>query len=67
MLYVGDDAGRRLEPVRALLTGRSGASVIGERLIVRAMAESGLALRRIIAPIIATLSGAGTLPRLWHL
>ncbi len=67
VLYVGDDAGRRLEPVRALLTGRSGASVIGERLIVRAMAESGLALRRIIAPIIATLSGAGTLPRLWHL
>ena len=24
-------------------------------------------LRRIIAPIIAELSGAGTLPRLWHL
>jgi len=67
VLYVGDDAERRLEPVRARLTGRSGASVIGERLIVRAMAPSGLALRRIIAPIIATLSGAGTLPRLWHL
>ena len=67
VLYVGDDAERRLDPVRAMLTGRRGASVIGERLIVRAMAESGLALRRIIAPIIATLSGAGTLPRLWHL
>ncbi len=67
VLYVGDDAERRLEPVRAMLTGRSAASVIGERLVVRAIAESGLALRRIIAPIIATLSGAGTLPRLWHL
>lgn len=67
VLYVGDDAPRRLDPVRALLSGRSGASLIGERLVVRAMAPSGLALRRVIAPIIATLSGAGTLPRLWHL
>lgn len=67
VLYVGNDAERRLDPVRAMLAGRSGASVIGERLIVRAMAESGLALRRIITPIIATLSGAGALPRLWHL
>lgn len=67
ILYVGDDAAGRLDPVRALLTGRAGASVVGERLVVRAMAKSGLALRRIIAPIVALLSGAGTLPRLWHL
>lgn len=67
VLYVGDDAERKLDAARALLAGRSGASLIGERLVVRAIAESGLALRRIIAPIIATLSGAGTLPRLWHL
>lgn len=67
VLYVGDDVERRLDPVRSMLTGRSGASVIGERLIIRATAPSGLALRRIIAPIIATLSGAGSLPRLWHL
>ena len=67
LLYVGDDAERRLEPIRALLTGRSGASRIGERLVVRAIAESGLALRRIIGPIVANLSGAGSLPRLWHL
>lgn len=66
VLYVGDDAERLLEPVRALLTGRSGASLIGERLIVRAIAESGLALRRIIAPIVARLSSAGALPRLWN-
>jgi urease accessory protein len=67
VLYVGADAERRLEPVRALLTGRSGASVIGERLTVRAIADSGLALRRVIAPIVAHLSSAGALPRLWHL
>lgn len=67
LLYVGTDAERRLERVRAMLSGRAGASVIGERLVVRAIAQSGLALRKLITPIIAELSGAGTLPRLWHL
>ena len=67
VLYVGADAERRLAPVRALLAGRAGASVVGERLVVRAIAESGLALRQIIAPVVAALSGAGALPRLWML
>lgn len=67
ILYAGADAERKLEPVRQSLTGRAGVSLIGERLVVRAMAESGLALRWIIAPLIAELSSAGTLPRLWHL
>ena len=67
VLYVGADAGRQRETIRPLLTGRSGASAIGERLVVRAIAPSGLALRKIIAPIVATLSSAGALPRLWHL
>ena len=67
VLLIGPKAERKLEPVRAMLHGRAGASLIGDRLIVRAIAESGLALRKIIGPIIAELSGAGTLPRLWHL
>jgi urease accessory protein len=67
VLYLGADAERRLEAIRALLLGRSGASVAGERLTVRAIAESGLALRKILAPIVAGLSGAGALPRLWLL
>ena len=67
VLYVGPDAGRKLEPVRAALSGRAGASLVGDRLVVRALAGSGLALRRIIGPIVALLSSAGTLPRLWHL
>jgi urease accessory protein len=67
VVHIGGDAERRLAAVRALLTGRSGASVVGERLVVRAVADSGLALRRIIAPVIAVLSGAGALPRLWSL
>jgi len=69
ILHIGPFAARRLETVRALMpsNGRIAASAIGERLIVRAVAESGLALRRMIVPIVAELSGAGSLPRLWHL
>jgi len=67
LLYVGADAELKLDRVRAGLVGDAAASVIGERLVIRAMAPSGLALRRIITPIIALLSGAGALPRLWHL
>lgn len=67
LLYIGPDAGRHLDPVRHFLRERAGASLVGERLVVRVLAESGLALRRVIAPIIATLAGAGALPRLWYL
>jgi urease accessory protein len=67
LLYVGADAARRRDAVHAALTGRAAASVIGERLTVRALADSGLALRRIITPSVASLSRAGALPRLWDL
>jgi urease accessory protein len=69
ILHIGPLATRRLETVRALLpsNGLIAASAIGERLVVRAIADSGLALRRMIVPIVAELSGAGSLPRLWHL
>lgn len=64
-----DACAARLACLRAILPddGRIAASANGERLVVRALAQSGLALRRLIVPILAELSGAGTLPRLWHL
>jgi urease accessory protein len=65
VLYIGADADRRLDPVRAILSGRSGASLVGERLTIRAIAPSGLALRKILGPVVALL--AGSLPRLWHI
>ena len=69
VLYAGANADVRFNAIRAALPDRPeiGASLIGERLVVRAMARSGLELRRLIVPIIATLSGAGTVPRLWSL
>ena len=65
VLHIGQNAERRLDAVRALLPESGGASVIGERLTVRLLAANGLALRRSLAPIIALLSSAGSIPRLW--
>lgn len=55
--------------LRAMLPAGAaiGASATGERLVVRAMARTGLALRRLIVPVLIELTGAGSLPRLWHL
>jgi urease accessory protein len=69
VLLVAPDAGRQLETVRAMIPSDAncGASLVDGRLVLRAMAPSGLALRRLLAPILAVLSSAGALPRLWHL
>ena len=68
VLYLGADAPRRFEAVRALSDHPGlGSSLTHERLVIRALAPSGLALRRAIVPIIAALSGAGSLPRLWNI
>jgi len=57
----------RIRPSLADLGGTIAASVVGERLVIRALAPGGLALRRQIVPLLARLSGTGTVPRLWHL
>jgi urease accessory protein len=68
ILYIGADAPRRLEAVRALPAAPAfGASLIGDRLVVRALAPGGLALRRAIVPAIAALSAGTALPRLWSM
>ena len=72
ILHIATDAegaARRCQSVRALLPAGAAiaASAIGERLVIRALANSGLALRRMIVPILDHLSGADALPRMWHL
>lgn len=64
-----DQCAATLACLRNLLpaAGSIAASANGERLVVRALARNGLALRRLIVPILSELSGAGALPRLWHL
>ncbi|EKF43015.1 urease accessory protein UreD [Nitratireductor indicus C115] len=67
LLAIAPNADARLEPLRRLLPAgaQADASAIGERLVLRLAAPSGLALRRVLAPAIVYLSGAGALPRLW--
>lgn len=72
ILHVASSAERAMalrDRIRALLPGQAAiaASANGHRLVIRAMADSGLALRRMIVPTLITLTGAGSLPRLWHL
>jgi len=64
-----DRAAQRLAHIRTALPpdANIAASQIGERLVVRASAPTGLALRRLIIPLLIELTGAGNLPRLWHL
>lgn len=63
--HAAPQLGERLRPL--LSPDQIGLSVTGERLVIRAMAKTGLALRRMIVPLLVQLSGAGSLPRLWHL
>ena len=72
VLHIAPDAeacANRFHRLKALLPhdSRIAASANGERLIVRVLAQTGLAMRRLIVPILAELSDAGSLPRLWHL
>lgn len=72
ILHVAADSDRAdalLRKMRNLFPqdGAIAASANGQRLVIRAMAESGLALRRMIVPTLIELTGAGSLPRLWHL
>ncbi|MET3924655.1 urease accessory protein UreD [Devosia sp. 2618] len=72
ILHIAPDAdscAAQLARLRVLLPqdGRIAASANSERLVIRALADTGLALRRLIVPILTELTGAGSLPRLWHL
>ena len=69
LCYVAPDAERRIEPLKALLAPHptAGVSRIGDKIVLRALGGSGYHLRKIIIPAIATLAGAGTVPRLWSL
>lgn len=68
IVHIAEDAERRLELVRACLPSdaRAAASAIGERLVVRVLAPSGLALRRLVAPILERLVQTGQLPQIWN-
>lgn len=67
LVHISDDAEARLAGIRSLLPAeaKAAASAVGERLVVRILAPSGLALRRLITPLLIELSAGRALPRLW--
>ncbi|MCR9136695.1 MAG: urease accessory protein UreD [Alphaproteobacteria bacterium] len=75
LLFVHKAAGDLVEPLRALLPAtQCGVSAIrssvGERLVIRAVAPGGLALRKALVPAIdhcnRILTGTG-LPKIWNI
>ncbi|GHA16066.1 urease accessory protein UreD [Devosia pacifica] len=69
LVYLAPDAEKRLEMLRSLMPNSHGtaASASPGRLVVRFLAENGLALRRQIVPTIETVLGPSGLPRIWHI
>jgi urease accessory protein len=66
-LLVAPDTIQRLEPARRALGEQGGASCFDGRLTGRVAAADGLALRRILLPLIAALRPGAPLPRVWTL
>jgi len=70
VLYVADDYGERISTVRALMeAGRDhvlgGASAFQGKLFCRLLARDGLALRKVLIPVLEALRDGEPLPRLW--
>lgn len=67
LLYVGPDAARRRDPLRAALGDAGGASLLRDGvLFARLLAPDGFTLRACLIPAIATLA-QGPLPKVWRL
>jgi urease accessory protein len=70
VLYVAEDAARRLDAVREVLEGAGhtatiGASAWGQILLLRGLAKDGRTLQVALRPVIEALSGR-LLPRIWQ-
>jgi urease accessory protein len=68
LLYAGPLAEAYLARVRPLLGGHAaGASAWNGKLVVRAAAADGFALRKILIPVISTLRNGAPVPKVWNL
>ena len=67
LVFADPDAEALLARVRALLPETAGASLLGDNLLVlRALADDSLSLRRYLIPVLELLSGQ-SLPAVWRL
>jgi urease accessory protein len=67
VLLVADDAGRFLDPLRAVLGRHGGASAFDGKLFCRVVAKDGLELRHVLTRAIAALRDGAPCPRVWGL
>lgn len=67
VLYAGAEPERWLEPARAVIGETGGASAWGGKFLARIVAESGLALRRRLEPLLSILLPHQPMPKVWQL
>lgn len=67
LLYVGPDAEALIDPLRAALGERSGASAFDGKIVGRLLAADGYALRRALIPALSVLRHGAEPPRVWRL
>jgi urease accessory protein len=67
VLYAGPEPERLLEPARALIGEEGGASAWAGKLLARLVAETGLALRRRLEPLLSFLLLGLPLPKVWQI
>jgi urease accessory protein len=65
VLLIADNAEVCLDAVRLALGETGGASAFDGKLFCRILAADGLALRKILVPVMAALRGGAPTPRLW--
>lgn len=65
ILLVACEAESLLDPVRAAIGGKGGASAWSGKLVARLAARDGLELRKALIPALSLLGGGGVLPKVW--
>jgi len=67
VLYAGFEPERLLDAARSVIGEQGGASAWGGKLLVRLVAETGLALRRRLEPLLSLLLSTQPLPKVWQI
>ena len=67
LIYVSPQAADLLDPLRALLGDRAGASTWDGRILARMLARDGFELRQRLVPVLKLLNGQAELPKLWSI
>jgi urease accessory protein len=67
ILFASPDAAKRLDAVRAALNGaHAGATAWNGLLLIRVLAQTGVALRETILGVLAVLRDGAPMPRVWE-